>query len=181
MSSPCRNLSGTASLFSQPQILPSSIEIDVLEMQLLFTILQGSPDPPECVESLMYGFCLAVQTQCDENTGLPLSVCEESCDVYMWLVSSGQCVALLDFLEDIASGSPLPTVTKLVKLYTDFNCTNRSTYYFGELDPANDTCAILFDPQTQGNILYYSLPLFSFSLSAQPPLLTLTFVAHPWV
>ena len=156
LDSPCRDLPGTTSPFSQPQFIPAVggvIEIDVTEMQLLFTILQGSPDPPECVESLRYAFCLAVQPQCEESTGLPLNVCQESCEVYMWLLSSGQCEPLLQYLQFFATGSPIATISELVKLYTDFNCTNRSTYYYGELDPAEGVCANLFDPQTQGKYL----------------------------
>ena len=167
MDSPCRSLPGTTSFFSQPQLIPSVvgfIDIDLADMQLFVTVLQGSPDPPECVESLMYVFCLVVQPQCDENTGLPLNTCQESCEVYTWLLSSGQCEALREYLQGFASGSLLPTIPELLRVYANFNCTNRSTYYYGELDPADGSCANLLDPHTQG-MKYLALKCTTISFS----------------
>ena len=149
---PCRSLLGRP-IFTYPQILPRNTEIDAEELRVSFSLLNTLEPAPrdECREFAKYVSCQVAVPPCDEESDLPLQLCEDSCRASTYLDSTGDCDELNQRLKEVVTGTT--SLEFVFNLYSNFNCSNSSTYFFGEEEFASEKCTNLFDPMVQGECL----------------------------
>jgi hypothetical protein len=103
--------------------------------------------PNVCLDAVKHLSCLLTSPPCDEETGMPLKICKETCAAYNILMSGPTCDAFYDFF----GRSQLTAFHTLRTVYVNFDCNNISTYFFNDLTVFDSRrCTGLFSLENQG-------------------------------
>ena len=155
--STCQALVGRGSTHYYPQFLPGLDGVfEGFSVNVAIVVLrQFRPPPPEeCIEFARHLMCLVAAPPCEADTGLPLVLCNETCEAYGRLLSVGYCQSLDEHIRSAQRTSLLSDFGVLADKYFEFNCSNVSTYIFdsNKTEFATSSCSQLFSPQTTGTV-----------------------------
>ena len=150
------SLTGRESTYTNPQFLPD-IGNTVFEghsVDIGFIVLDqfDPPPPPECITVARHILCFAAVPPCDPQSGLPMLICNESCEAYKRLLSVDFCQVLDDHIRTIQKASTVRAIRVLPDRYFEFECDDSSTYIFNPMitEFSCDTCLQVFEPNIQG-------------------------------
>lgn len=137
---------------SYPQILRvKALEINdvIIEALEIFQTFEKLSD--QCIESFIYITCIAGAPPCDSETGLPVLICEDQCDLFNKVIDSNICHELDDSIQSFLTSTLSDTLQGVVDVYYNFNCSDPATYFFAnvtESDP--NVCTSLYSPDIKG-------------------------------
>ena len=108
---------------------------------------ENSNAPQECIDVLVYIMCLIAAPPCNQDTCLPVTVCNDSCAAFKRLQAEKLCDAENERLRQLRSSTPLSDVRLLVDTYFRFDCEDPSSYFFMNFTNFDsDGCTDLFPP-----------------------------------
>ena len=106
--------------------------------------------PQECIDVLVYIMCLAAAPPCNQDTCLPVIICNDSCAAFKRLQTENLCDAENQRLRELGSSSPLSSVQLLIDSYFRFDCEDPSSYFFMNFTSFDsDGCTDLFPPEVK--------------------------------
>ena len=158
----CQGLPARNSLYQYPQRLPVDDRLTDDNVMVGFIVLTTgiSPPPDEyCVSALKHGLCIVTNPPCDNNTGLLLSICSDSCLAFTRILEEGGCDSVYQYGQELLPTFPPGTTANVLNLLIQFDCTNTSTYiFYDDLETVVDPnhCTGLFTTSEKGKCLYNS-------------------------
>ena len=107
--------------------------------------------PSACVDVVEYYLCMLGSPPCDPNAGgRPMLICDKDCEVYSALERDGVCDDTKAYAESFAMDARNFDVLRVLELFSKFDCTNVSTYYFFERDGYSDMCTGILSDESRG-------------------------------
>ena len=95
--------------------------------------------------------CTALYYPCDNATNQPIIQCSSSCEKYRTTLNDTACIFLWKYFTQYTSfGKDVISLLQLV------NCSDPSTYYFGDVSFSSTQCYSSFNdpPPTAGRCIY---------------------------
>lgn len=131
---------------------------------VLQTIDTQRNHPQVCIEPLQYFSCIVTSPPCDVGSDLPLRICQDSCLAFNMLMSGTTCD---NFYQDIQlqGFDVVLSFGSLYSLYLQFDCSDPSTYFFGNETVFFDgNCTNLFSAELQGLFDYEHVHYYVFNM-----------------
>ncbi len=164
----CFALAGRNTQSAYPQVLfgdttqQQSARTVELALQLLTSTKET--DAPGCNSLLTHSICIVSRPPCNEETGLLLPVCPDSCRAYNRLIADDTCDDIITVTSDLNESPITPTLEGLNQVLAQLDCSSVETYYFYEnvstfVDRFN--CTEIFSIDEQGKIPSTLIILYS--------------------
>ena len=107
----------------------------------------GVSRPTVCLQAVQFVSCLISNMPCNNENNRPLRICNESCQAFNQLMANTVCD---DFNQRVLNFSTIPTFNPLREVYSNFDCSNTSTYYFGTRQFDDTKCTSIFPMEQEG-------------------------------
>ena len=115
--SKCNELNGRRNFYAFPTILNIDFSINNAIIDGVRVSLEMSNAPQECINALEYIMCLVGAPPCNQDTCLPVKICNDSCAAFKRLQTENLCDQVEKRLRELRSSSPLSSVRLLVDTY----------------------------------------------------------------
>lgn len=142
-------LKGRGNLYAFPRLLKTNAFIGDSLIGIVRSTAEDRDLRQLCIDIIVYFLCLVAAPPCNQDTSLPVLICNESCAIFKQALEENSCAEVDDYLIELRSTLSIFAADVLIRAYFMFDCEDPSTYFFMNFTSYDsDICTELFSPET---------------------------------
>lgn len=150
----CKALGGRGTPSGFPMVQRHGLTSNLSNAEFMgIQLFAKSGDPSvsdECLDFLLHWFCLQASPPCNQETGLPMLICESSCEMIKSIQEKRICSNVDEHLRALYEVTLVENFRIIADAYFSFDCSDPADYYFMNVThPDSESCTNFFSPQME--------------------------------